>query len=212
MASYAFGGEPFSPGVLGLEFARPIPVHAQRPGALMAVEAVRRAGRAKRSAGEITTDVGRPAYEPYEKPEIETVVTKKGKRKRVPTGRMLAVDPVPSAARAFLKLAEAHGFEVNLIELRDRCTVEGIDRARGVAFRAYWVRGRTNGGTWHERRERYEIVRDDRPVGVAALTKTGLKGKRAAGVGTTRLALVASRLGTAHTITELTRKVTDHGN
>ena len=188
MASYAFGGEPFSPGVLGLEFARPIPVHAQRPGALMAVEAVRRAGRAKRSAGEITTDVGRPAYEPYDR------------------------DPVPSAARAFLKLAEAHGFEVNLIELRDRCTVEGIDRASGVAFRAYWVRGRTNGGTWHERRERYEIVRDDRPVGIDKLKKTGLKGKRAAGVGTTRLALVASRLGTAHTITELTTKVGNHGN
>lgn len=188
MVSYAFGGEPFAPGALGLDFARPIPVHAQTDGALMAVEAVRRAGRAKRAAGEIATDVGRPAFVPYDR------------------------DPVPTAARAFLKLAEAHGFEAQLLTLADRCTVEGIDRRAGVAFRAFWIRGRTNGGTWHERRERYAIVSDNRAVGVNKNTKTGLAKHRAAGVGTTRLALVASRLGTAHGITELERKVREHGN
>lgn len=190
MGSYAFGGEPFAPGVIGLEFAKPTPVHAQTAGALEAVEAVKRAGRAKRDKlveDAIVTDLGRPPFQPYDR------------------------DPVPKAARDLIALAESRGFETNLVALRDRCTVEGIDRAAGVAFRAYWIRGRTNGGTWHERRERYAIVHDPRPVKVAALTRTALKGHRAAGVGEHRLALVASRLGFPHNITELTEKVGNHG-
>ena len=187
MSSYAYRGEPFTPGTFGIEFAKPLPVHTMTPGALAAVEAVRAAGRAKRASGELVASHGRPPYVPYDR------------------------DPVPKAARDLLELAESLGFETNLIALNDRCTVEGIDRRAGVAFRAFWVRGRTNGGTWHERRERYAIIRDDRPVGVAALTRTGLKGKRPAGVGTTRLSLVASRLGMPYTITDLQRKVEAHG-
>ena len=190
MSSYAFGGEGLAPGTFGLEFAKPIPVHAQTPGALAAVEAVKRAGKEKRDKlveDAIVTDLGRPPFNPYDR------------------------DPVPKAAHDLLALAEAHGFEAHVIALNDRCTVEGIDRGGGVAFRAYWIRGRTNGGTWHEARERYEIVADHRPIKVDANKRTGLKGYRSAGVGETRLALVASRLGTAHNITELTEKVGSHG-
>lgn len=190
MSTYAFrdaGGDL----VLNVpEFGKPVPAHAQTPGALMAVEAVRMTGRAKRTAladAEIVTDHGHPAVIPFDG------------------------EAVPRAARALVALAEAAGMRTNVVELADRCTVEGIDRARGVAFRAYWTRGRTAGGSWHERAYRYTLIDDTRPVGVNKLTLTGLKGKRAAGVGTTRLSIIASPLGIPCNITELERKVREHG-
>lgn len=214
MPSYAFRD---AAGDLVLnvpEFVKPIPAHAQTPGALMAVEAVRAAGKAKRWALEedYVTDHGVPPVEPYERPEIRRWTTKKGKRKSAPTGVMLPADPVTAGARALLVLAEERGFVAQIIALADRCTVEGYDAAAGVAFRAYWRRGSADGGSWHERAYRYTLVSDSRPVGVHKTAYVGLAGKRPAGVGTTRLSIIGSPMGIPCNITEITRRVKEHGS
>lgn len=186
MATYAFRD---AGGDLALnvpEFGKPVPAHAQTPGALQAVEAVRSAGRAKRDAladAEIVVDHGRPPVEPYDR------------------------DPVTSAARRLVELAESKGMRTNVIALTDRCTVEAVHPARGVAFRAYWTRGRADGATWHERAHRYTLVADGRPVGVNKLTKTGLANRRPAGVGETRLAILASPTGVKCNVTEIEKRV-----
>lgn len=197
MSSYAYGGSPggpcttnpltgdhehhySAPGLVGIEFARPTPLHALSPAALAAVEA-HRAVAATDRLEEFVTDHGRPRREPY-------------------TGS------VPANATKLRRLAEAHGFETMIVELEEGCRVEGHHAERRVGFRATFIRGRADGASWHEP-YRYAIVRDDRPVGVNALTRTGLKGKRPAGVGTTRLALLASPSGFPITHTELTERI-----
>lgn len=183
MATYAFregvGGDVV---LADSRFVKPIPVHAQRPGALEAVEAVRRAAVEKRFAVEldkIVTDHGRPRREPYV--------------------------AQPPAALRLAKLAEAHGFRVNLVVGVDRLTVEGIRDAE--AFRMTYVRGKAERGSWHERTARYAMIRDTRPIGVNKLTRTGLAGKRAAGVGEYRLSIVASPTGVPCSVTEIERRI-----
>lgn len=210
MATYAFRDAAGDLVLNAPEFAKPTPAHAQTPGALQAVEAVRAAGRLKRSKlddAEIVIDLGRPPVEPFMMPETVTRITKKGKRKVEQTGRMIPRDPVTASARRLIAHAEAAGMRTNVIALSDRCTVEAIDAARGIAFRAFWTRGAAKGGTWHERSYRYTLVADSRPVGVDKNKRTGLKGKRAAGVGETHLAIVASPVGVPCNITEIERRV-----
>lgn len=167
------------------EFARPTPAHALTEGAAAAVATVRREGRGARldrvMAG-IVTEHGNPrGASPFEG------------------------EVVTAAARRLLRLAEATGWAASLHTLVDRCAVQG--RRDDLAFRAYWVEGKADGGTWHEREWRYEMIQDARPVGVNVLTRTGLKGKRPAGVGVVRLQIVGSPLGLPVNITELERRV-----
>ena len=197
VSTYAFGGSPgaactedrltgehhhhyATPGVVGLEFGRPLPVHAQRPEALAAVEAQRRLDEERRREA-FATDHGRPRIKPYR-------------------------GGIPANATKLEALAQRHGFETMIVELADGCRVEGHHPERRVGFRATFTRGRADGASWHEP-YRYAIVRDDRPVGVNALTRTGLKGRRPAGVGTTRLALLGSPSGFPITHTELTERI-----
>ncbi|HEY3516104.1 MAG TPA: hypothetical protein VGL98_03585, partial [Gammaproteobacteria bacterium] len=142
MSSYAFGGSAGgpchddkltgehhhnypSPGLLGLEFARPIPAHAQTVGALEAVESVRahgRAARLDRRVADLVLDHGNaPDAEPWLVPEYR--VTKKGKSK--PTGRLVPGAVRTASAVKLAELAVEHGFDVRTIEQSDRCIVTG---------------------------------------------------------------------------------------
>lgn len=173
MTTYAFRDERGDVTMLAPEFGRPIPVHAQQPSALAAVEAHKRIALerdAVRRMDEIVTDHGRPALVPYDG------------------------DVVTSTARGVVKLAEANGFEVKLFRFPDSCRVEGLHRGRRVIFRATWTRGEADGAAWAEP-WRYGLVSDTRPVGVNKKTRTSLAKKRAAGIGTTRLTILASPYG-----------------
>lgn len=186
MATYAIRDAGGDVVILAPEYGKPVPAHAQTEGAARAVEAVRVAGRAKRSAladAEIVTDHGNPAYEPYDR------------------------DPVPPAARKLRALAEAHGMTTNVVELTDRCTVEAIDAVRGVAFRCYYVRGQVKGGTWHEAAFRYTLADDPRPVGVHKTAFVALAGKRAKGVGPIHLRILGSPIGVPCNVTEIERRI-----
>lgn len=173
MTTYAFRDARGDVILLVPEFAKPIPVHAQTPEALAAVEAHRRQGierRLQKDAATIVTDHGTPPVRPY------------------PGG------VVTRNARALAARAKAAGFDVKVLEFPDSCRVEGLHRDRRVGFTATWTRGRAGGASWHEP-WRYGIVEDRRPVGVNAKTRTALAGKRGAGMGTTRLAILASPRG-----------------
>lgn len=160
----------------------PIPAHAQTEGAEAARESMRRLAK-RRDDLELIIDAGRDPVEPY--PD----------------------DPVTANARKLLATAERLGFTTNLVELSDRCTVEGFHREREVAFRAYWTRGRADGASWHERRYRYGIVSDTRPVKMDQKAHVGLKGYRSAGVGETHLAILGSPVGVPINHTELTERL-----
>lgn len=94
-----------------------------------------------------------------------------------------------------------------IVESPAACCVEAYDLGRGVAFRAWWVRGKAAGGTWHERRNRWVMERDDREVRVNMKTKTGLAGYRTTGQGNVRPRLVASRAGIPMTVTEIEKRI-----
>lgn len=182
MTTYAFRDERGDLVAFAPELSPPVPVHAQRASAVAAVEAHRRiaaATRLERELEAIVTDVGRP--KPY-------------------TGG------IPANAKKILAEAEAAGFETKLLTFTDGCRVEGLHRERRVGFRATFTRGRASSASWHEP-YRYTLVRDDRPVKVNALTRTGLKDYRAAGVGETHLSLLASPHGLRITHTELRERI-----
>ena len=114
--------------------------------------------------------------------------------------------PVPRNARGLVALAESAGFEAKILEHRTGCRVEGYNAGRRLGFTATWERGRAKGATWNTP-WRYGIVDDRRPVGVNKLTRTALAGKRGAGMGTTRLAILGSPRGLAITHSELTTRL-----
>lgn len=186
-------------------FGKPTPYHALTPAAKEGRESIRRYAhkrKLEREGALLVTDHGSPHVEPYVVAEWR--VTKKGKKKA--TGRMIP-GPRPAAATALAKKAELAGWKVNVFESHERVrtVVEGI---RGdVAFRATWLRGRAESGTWHERDWRYAMIEDRRPVGVSKLTRVALAGKRPAGVGTTRLAIVAGPWGIAVGVSEISKRV-----
>lgn len=182
MTTYAFRDERGDLVAFAPELSPPLPVHAQRPASVAAVAAHRRIAAATlidRALEAIVTDVGRP--------------------KRYTGG-------VPANAKRIVADAEAAGFETKTLIFPDGCRVEGLHRERRVGFRATFTRGRASSASWHEP-YRYTLVRDDRPVKVNALTRTGLKGYRSAGVGETRLALLASPHGLRITHTELRERI-----
>ena len=188
MTSYAFRDARGDLVLSAPEFAKPRPAHTLTPSALEAVEAMRRLGHERRLDAvvrSLVTDHGRPHVAPY-------------------TGG------VPAAAKRVEKAASAAGFETQLLTFAEGCRVEGIDRAARVGFTATFIRGRAKSATWNTP-WRYGIVPDDRPVGVNSLTRTGLAGKRPAGVGATRLAILGSPWGIALTHTELAKRIAEHG-
>jgi hypothetical protein len=197
MVSYAFTGAPPSfvacttnrdtgehehhypsPGAIGLEFARPIPTHALTDGARAAV--ARMAAR-RRMELDLTADVGNPPIVPH-------------------SGK-----PPADLAR-IERLAIAAGFTVTRYESVTGHALQGV---RGdVGFRAYWQHGRTRGATWHERRARWVIVDDPRPIKMNVRDSVGLKGYRSEGMGRQRLKLVASPAGMPLNVTDLEKRLT----
>lgn len=175
---------PLYAAAMDLGLAMPTPRHALTEPAEQAIAAHRRVAGATRLEAELerlVTDVGRPREWHGEK--------------------------VPRNATAIVAEAEAAGFETKTLVFPDGCRVEGLHRERRVGFRATFTKGRAASASWHEP-YRYTLVRDDRPVKVNALTRTGLKGYRSAGVGETRLALLASPHGLRITHTELRERIT----
>lgn len=177
MTTYAFRDEKGDVILLAPEFGRPIPVHAQQAGALEAVEAMRRI-----SARRFDVDA-----------EIANLVTKRLVKKR------------PRDLPTVRRIAEEHGWTVKEYESETGHALQG--RLGDLGFRATWQYGKTTGATWHERAPRWALVADNRPVGVNALTRTGLKGKRSAGMGTTRLELLAAPWGIPLNVTTLIERL-----
>lgn len=181
MTTYAFregiGGDVV---LLLPHLSPPRPLHALTPTALDAVETVRRVGREtrlQREADRLVTDAGKtPPVAPYVDADVRPL------------------DVVTRNARNLQRIAEAAGFEVKLLKYRAGCRVEGLHRERRVGFTATWTRGRADGASWHEP-WRYGIVEDRRPVGVSAVSRTALAGKRGAGLDAVHLTVLASPLG-----------------
>jgi hypothetical protein len=171
---------------MDLGLAKPPPPDTLTPEAEAAREAVRAHGRARRLEA-----------------SVALLVTEHGHKRIVP----YEGDVVTAAAKTLLRLAESKGMRAQIVKTPTGCAVEGIDVKRGVAFRASWERGSTDGATWHEARDRYTLVDDPRPVRVNATTKTALKGGRPAGMGRVHLQQTASRSGLPMNITELTQRV-----
>ena len=209
MATYAFRNaagdiERLSP------FGKPPPAHTLTPAAEEAREAMRRHGARKiveREAGLLVTDHGRPHVEPYTPTKIVRTwrTTKKGKKK-LESETIVPADVRPAAAIALEKKAAAAGWKTNLFTTPGdvRTVVEGRRDRQG--FRAVWLRGRAESGTWHEP-WRYAMIHDTRPVGVAKITRTALAGKRGAGMGENRRAIGASPGGSAVGVSESSTRV-----
>lgn len=208
-ATYAFRGpsgdvERMSP------FGKPPPPHTMTPEAEEARLAMRRLGEQRRLAAigsSLVTERGQHV-EPYAPTRIvRTWRTTKSGKKKLESEELVPADVRPAAAIALEKRAAAAGWKTNLFTTPGdvRTVVEGVRGA--VAFRAVWLRGRAESGTWHERAWRYELVEDRRPVGVSKLTRVALAGKRGAGMGTTCLAIVASPWGIAVGVSEISKRV-----
>ena len=172
-----------SPGRIGYDFARPIPTHALTPGAIAAVQRMHdehAARRLSRAVSSLVTEHGNP--------------------------RPVELDaPVSARAKSLAAKARAAGFDVKIVERVNGCDV--IGHRGDVAFAAHWTDGATTGATWHERRARWVLVADDRPIAMDAKNHVGKKGARSTGMGKTRLKLVASPRGLAVNVTELEKRI-----
>lgn len=171
---------------MDLGLAMPMRPDAVTPEALAAVEAHRRIGAEKRLAA-----------------VISSLVTQHGHVRAYRGG-------IPAAARRLLAKAEAAGFDAELHEYSAGCVVQGIRRRDRVGFRAYWVRGKTAGGTWHSGgRDRWKLVDiSDRPIGVDAKTHTTKVKCRHDEKDRTRLVLVESPRGVSYNVTEIEKRIT----
>ena len=183
MPTYAFRDPSGDLLVSAPEFAMPIPVHAQIAQAQRAHDAAGPQSVAELVA-DLVTDHDLPRY--YR-------------------------GPVPRNARALVALAESAGFETKTLTHRTGHRVEGYNAGRALGFTATWERGRAKGATWHTP-WRYGVIEDRRPVGVNKTSRTGLAGKRAAGMGTTRLAILGSPWGLAITHSELTSRLQEEAS
>lgn len=192
MPTYAFRDPSGDLLVSAPEFAMPTPVHAQVAQAQRERDAAGgpRIPNVAEVVADLVTDHGLPRY--YR-------------------------GAVPRNARALVALAESAGFETKTLEHRTGHRVEGYHADRALGFTATWERGRAKGATWNTP-WRYGVVEDSRPVGVNAKTRTGLAGKRAAGLGvgdgrgagapgTTRLAILGTPWGVPITHSELTARL-----
>lgn len=179
--------------------AMPTPLHAQTPGALAAVAAHRRIG--------LERIVDREVYGYTDGRGVHRggLVTKHGN----PPGSSWDGDPITRNARNLLADAEASGFTAHLLVHGDRCTVEGYRLAPDkIGFRATWFQGSASGGgfawctPW-----RYEMVDDDRPVGVDSVAKVGKVGYRSPGMDARHLRIVGTPWGLPIAYNELVRRV-----
>ena len=165
----------------------PTPAHALTPAALEAVESMRRYG-----------------HERQRERAVALLVTKHGHKRAIPYDGPL----VPAAARTTERKAKAAGFETTMHETAAGCSLHGVHRKRGVGFAAHWHRGKTSGGTWHERRETWKLVDiSSRPIGVDQRAKTTKVGCRHDANDKTRLVLTASPRGIPLGITEIERRI-----
>jgi hypothetical protein len=172
---------------MDLGLAMPTPVHALTPAAEEAREAMRRYGAERlreRIVASLVTKHGHERVEPYNGPLV------------------------PAAAKRTQAKADAAGFETTMHETAVGCSLHGVHRERGVGFAAHWHRGKTTGGTWHERRELWKLVDiSSRPIGVDAKTKLTKAKCRHDENDRTRLVLVASPRGVPLGITEIERRI-----
>lgn len=170
-------------------FSVPIPAHALTPGALEGVEAMKRMALERdidRICAKIITKHGNPPREAYDG------------------------DPVTANARKLLERALGIGFTARLHDLGDACMVEGYRLTPAkVGFRAWWTRGSADGASWHEP-WRYEVQRDDRPIGIDQKARTGKVGYRGAGLGTEHLRIVATPWGKPINHTELGHRLDEY--
>lgn len=172
---------------MDLGIARPTPAHALTDGAEAARNALRLHAfnrRLSRDLDALVTDHNNPRVEAW------------------------PGDVVTRGARSLLETAKAKGWRVNLIEQPDRCTVEGVRGLEG--FRATWVRGRASSASWHEARDRYELIVDNRAEPkLAEKTRTSLANRRPVGTSRVRLELVASPRGIPMNVTALVKRVSE---
>jgi len=178
-------------------FAMPIPLHAQTDAAREAVRSMQRMAherQVQRMVGGWTDGRGE---------HRGGIVTKHGN----PPASVWEGDPVSRNARALLTLAEENGFTAHLLVAGDHCIVEGYRlEPDKLGFRAGWLRGSADVFVWCTP-WRYEIISDERPIGIDQKARTGKVGYRGAGMGTTRLSIVGSPWGVKVTYVELQRRV-----
>lgn len=172
---------------MDLGLAMPTPAHALTEAAEHARESMARLGYERRLnaiVASLVTEHGHKREEPYDGPVV------------------------PTAARTTERKAKAAGFETTMHETAVGCSLHGVHRKRGVGFAAHWHRGKTSGGTWHERRELWKLVDiSSRPIGVDARAKTTKVGCRHDENDRTRLVFVASPRGVPLGITEIERRI-----
>lgn len=172
---------------MDLGLAKPTPVHALTDAAEQARESMRRYGaerKVERIVASLVTKHGHERVEPYDGPLV------------------------PAAAKRTRAKADAAGFDTTMHETAVGCSLHGVHRERGVGFAAHWHRGKTTGGTWHERREMWKLVDiSSRPIGVDAKTKLTKAKHRHDANDRTRLVLVASPRGVSLGITEIERRI-----
>ena len=172
---------------MDLGLAKPTPAHTLTPGALEAVESMKRLGHEKRLERAVTS-------------LVTSLVTKHGRTRIVPhSGKP------PAAYVRVKRLAEANGWTVTEYESITGHALQG--RKGDLGFRAMWQHGKTAGATWHERTPRWTLERDPRPPGVNKLTRTGLKGKRPAGMGEIHLKLLGAPWGLPINVTTLEERL-----
>lgn len=177
--------------------AMPLPLHTLTPGAREAVEGHKALAAERR--------VHRMVHGWIDGRGVQQggLVTKHGR----PRTEVWEGDPVTRNARSLLALAEERGFTAQMLVVGAQCVVEGYRlQPERMGFRASWLKGSAGGFAWCAP-WRYELVRDERPVGVDKIAHTGKVGYRSPGVDVEHLALVASPWGIKVSYTELVRRV-----
>lgn len=173
--------------VYGMEFGKPVPVHALRAHVhdheLAMANLGRRLDAQIASLGRIAEVVDAQAYDG----EVET-----------------------AGARRLLALAKDNGFTAQMLLSGDTCCVEGHHPSR-VGFRAWWTRGSADGGSWHAPWE-YAMIHDEREVRMDKTAHVSLKGYRTTGQGPHRMTIVASPRGVASNVTEISRRIREIGS
>lgn len=114
-----------------------------------------------------------------------------------------------AAAKRIARSAEAAGWLVLVRETANGCVVEGHHLKRRVGFRAYWLRGKTAGATWHEgTRDVWKVIDiSARPIGKDATAKTTKLKHRHDENDRTRIVLASSPHGVAINVTTLEERI-----